>query len=180
VQVEAAIRNGTHYCDIAGEVHFMRKTTSTLHNAAVAKAVKIVHSCGFDSVPSDLGTLMLVEHMQKKLQRPCARVDLLVSDIKGAQSGGSLQSMFEQYMLPTEEIEMCDDPFCLNPPLVTGTPRKATLEETDQFGMRYNKALQRWTYPFQFSPINSRVVRRSNGFLSYSPSFRCGHTLVQR
>lgn len=177
VQVEAAIRNGTHYCDIAGEVHFMRKTTSTLHAAAAAKSVKIVHSCGFDSVPSDLGTLMLVEHMQKKLQRSCARVDLLVSDIKGAQSGGSLESMFEQYMLPTEEIEMCDDPFCLNPPQVSATVRKATLEETDQFGMRYNKALQRWTYPFQFSPINSRVVRRSNGFLGYSPSFRCARVL---
>jgi short subunit dehydrogenase-like uncharacterized protein len=174
VQVEAAIRNGTHYCDIAGEVHFMRKTTSTLHNAAAAKNVKIVHSCGFDSVPSDLGTLMIAEHMRNKLNRPCARVDLLVNDVKGGQSGGSLQAMFEQYMLPAEEMKLCEDPFCLNPPLPPGQKRRnATPDERDHFSMRYHKHLNRWTYPFQFSPINSRVVRRSNGFLNYSPNFRC-------
>lgn len=61
LQVEAALRNGTHYCDIAGEVHFLRKTVERLHAEAQAKKVKIVHSCGFDSVPSDLGAHMLVE-----------------------------------------------------------------------------------------------------------------------
>ena len=60
-QVEAAVRNGTHYCDIAGEVHFLRKTIEKLHAEAHVKKVKIVHSCGFDSVPSDLGAHMLVE-----------------------------------------------------------------------------------------------------------------------
>ena len=172
--MEAAIRNGTHYCDIAGEVHFMRKTTATLHAAAAAKSVKVVHSCGFDSVPSDLGTLLLAQHMRQKLGRGCARVDLLVNDIKGAQSGGSLQSMFEQYLLPTEEVALCADPFCLNPPLPAGgTMREATADERDHYGFRYNSRLKRWTYPFQFAAINARVVRRSNGFLQYSPNFKC-------
>lgn len=176
-QVEAAIRNGTHYCDIAGEVHFMRKTTATLHASAAAKNVKVVHSCGFDSVPSDLGTLLLVQHMKTKLGRACARVDLLVNDIKGAQSGGSLQSMFEQYLLPTEEVALCADPFCLNPPLAAGgTQREATADERDHYGLRYNSRLKRWTYPFQFAPINARVVRRSNGFLQYSPNFKCARS----
>ena len=173
-QVEAAIRNGTHYCDIAGEVHFMRKTVSALHDQAVAKSVKVVHSCGFDSVPSDLGTLMLVEHMRKKLGRPCARVCLLVNEVKGAQSGGSIESMLEQYMLPTDEIAECENPFCLNPKKAKdgAEARVPYADETDHFGMRYNKHLQRWTYPFQFAPINSRVVRRSAAMLGYSPAFR--------
>jgi short subunit dehydrogenase-like uncharacterized protein len=153
----------------------MRRTASTLHDAAVAKGVKIVHSCGFDSVPSDLGTRMLVDHMRAALGRPPGRVALLVNDIKGGQSGGSLASIFEQYLLPDEEVELCADPFCLNPPPKAGDPppRKPTKEETDQFGMRYNQALNRWTYPFQFSAINSRVVRRSAAFLDYGPAFRC-------
>jgi short subunit dehydrogenase-like uncharacterized protein len=178
LQVDAAVRNGTHYCDIAGEVHFMCKTLRSLHDTATNKNVKVVHSCGFDSTPSDLGTLLLVEHMAKKLQKQCARVDLLVNEIKGAQSGGSLQSMFEQFELPEDVLKECDHPFCLNPrPKGTegqeGTLRAPTKEEKDQFGMRYNKALQRWTYPFQFSPINTRVVRRSAALLGYSPNFRC-------
>ena len=178
-QVEAAVRNGTHYCDIAGEVHFVRKTTSTLHTAATEKGVKIVHACGFDSIPSDLGTLLLVEHMQKKLQRQCARVDLLVNEVKGAQSGSSWHSLFQQYMLPDEEIELCDDPFCLNPPDKKKAESKPHAAETDQFGMRYNKHLQCWTYPFQFAPINSRIVRRSNAFLQYSPAFRCAPSALR-
>ena len=153
----------------------MCKTVNQLHDSAAAKAVKVVHSCGFDSVPSDLGTLFLVEHMRKKLQKQCARVDLLVNEVKGAQSGGSLQSMFEQYELPDEQVAECKWAYCLNPkPTKSGEYeiRTPTAEEVDQHGVRYNKALQRWTYPFQFSPINTRVVRRSAALLGYSPTFR--------
>lgn len=110
VQIEAAVRNSTHYVDIAGEVHFIRKSIRELHDSAAARNVKVVHSCGFDSVPSDLGALMLVEHMRSALARSPKRINLLVNDIKGAQSGSSLQSMFESYMLPPEEIELCENP----------------------------------------------------------------------
>jgi hypothetical protein len=132
--------------------------------------------------------------MRTKLSRRPARMNLLVNDIKGAQSGGSLQSMFEQYMLPPDEMHACQDPFCLDsctstagvtnaakqegtkegdtkadvPPL-----RAANHEETDQFGVRYNKQLNKWTYPFQFSPINSRVVRRTCSLLGAPRSFKC-------
>lgn len=181
LQVEASLRQHTHYCDIAGETHFMRRTTSTLHDTAATRGVKIVHSCGFDSVPSDLGALMLVRHMKEVLHRPAARIVLMVNDMKGGQSGGSLRSMFEAYMLPEEEIAQCEDPFCLNPPpeppapgQEAAEPRKPTQEETDQFGMRYNQHLNRWTYPFQFAPINARVVRRSAALLNYGPQFKCG------
>lgn len=125
-QVEASLRTGTHYCDIAGEVHWMRKTVSTLHAAARAKNVKIVHSCGFDSVPSDLGAYLLAQHMRTELERPCARIDMLVNEVKGGFSGGSLQSMFEQYMQPADEIQDCSDPYCLNP--MVRSPRLPTLQ----------------------------------------------------
>lgn len=75
--------------------------------------------------------------------------------------------------------------YCLNPAVLPSpdgasaaegepAPRTPSKEETDQFGMRYNQHLNRWTYPFQFSPVNSRVVRRSAALLGYSPNFKCG------
>ena len=79
--------------------------------------------------------------------------------------------------------------YCLNP-VLTPSPehssegrvevvvRSPSKEETDQFGMRYNQHLNRWTYPFQFSPVNSRVVRRSAALLGYSPNFKCESTFV--
>ena len=170
-QVEAAIRNGTHYCDIAGEVHFIRKTATSLHGAAAAKNVKVVHACGFDSVPSDLGALLLVEHMRSKLQRAPHAISNLVQEAKGAQSGGSLESVLLQYMLPEDEMKGCEDPFCLNPQ--KSAQRVPNRYEVDTFGMRYDRGLQCWKYPFQFAPINSRVVRRSAALLDYSDGFQC-------
>jgi short subunit dehydrogenase-like uncharacterized protein len=87
LQVEAAVRNGTHYCDIAGEVHFMRRTAERLHAEAQAKKVKIVHSCGFDSVPSDLGAHMLVEVRRHRLRSGsvgCSVLDGLATCVAAA------------------------------------------------------------------------------------------------
>lgn len=162
--------------------------------------------------------------MRDQFSRKPSRINLLVNDIKGGQSGGSLITMFEQYMLPDEEMQLCEDPFCLDAvpkketkggaspvassvagagaqkagtgvqkqeagkqkqesgkvgdPAVTTKQapklREPTTEETDQFGVRYNKQLNKWTYPFQFSPINSRVVRRTCALLYSEPRlFKC-------
>lgn len=139
--------------------------------------------------------------MRDQFARTPSRINLLVNDMKGGQSGGSLITMFEQYMLPDDEMQLCEDPFCLDAmpkketkggaasntagaqkqeggrdgePAGTPKPREATTEETDQFGVRYNKQLNKWTYPFQFSPINSRVVRRTCALLYGKPRlFKC-------
>lgn len=84
--------------------------------------------------------------------------------------------------------DWCCHRYCLNPagnqPLdaTSGaegkrSARTPSKEETDQFGMRYNQHLNRWTYPFQFSPVNSRIVRRSAALLGYSPNFMCDFSL---
>ncbi|NJR41414.1 MAG: hypothetical protein HC767_00900 [Akkermansiaceae bacterium] len=147
--------------------------------------------------------------MREEFARKPSRINLMVNHMKGAQSGGSLITMFEQYMLPDDEMQLCEDPFCLDAvPTKDGkgaassssstggagvqkqeagkdadpasgsirTPklREVTTEETDQFGVRYNKQLNKWTYPFQFSPINSRVVRRTCALLYGQPRlFKC-------
>ena len=146
-----------------------------------------------------------MQHMDEQFSRKPSRINLMVNDIKGGQSGGSLITMFEQYMLPDDEMQLCEDPFCLDavptkdskggnaagggaPKQETGKegraggpsgPRAPTDEETDQFGVRYNKQLNKWTYPFQFSPINSRVVRRTMALLYGKPRlFKCDSSTV--
>ena len=113
--MEASLRNNTHYCDIAGEVHWMHKTIRKYHEQAKAKNVKIVHSCGFDSVPSDLGVFMLSRHMKSALNRSCGRIDLIVNEAKGGSSGGSIQSVFAQYGADESLIDACKDVYCLAP-----------------------------------------------------------------
>ena len=136
-----------------------------------------------------------MQHMDEHFSRKPSRINLLVNDMKGTQSGGSLITMFEQYMLPDDEMQLCEDPFCLDAVPTKDSkggnsagseaakqeggkegragspphPRPAMDEETDQFGVRYNKQLNKWTYPFQFSSINSRVVRRTCALLYRKP-----------
>jgi len=93
----------------------MHHNSHTLHDAARQKGVKIVHSCGFDSIPSDLGVLLLSRHMKRAFQRQCARIDLLVNEAKGGFSGGSIQSVFAQEAASEDAIRACKDPYCLCP-----------------------------------------------------------------
>jgi hypothetical protein len=148
---------------------------------------------------------VLVQHMQQEFGREPSKINLLVNYMKFAQSGGSLMTMFEQCMLPDDEMQLCEDPFCLDAlpkketkggnsnsntaaqklegskvgdhaatVRKTSKLREATEEETDQFGVRYNKSLNKWTYPFPFSVINARVVRRTCALLYGKPRlFKC-------
>eukprot|EP00955_Chlamydomonas_euryale_P052529 355184-Chlamydomonas_euryale.AAC.1 len=63
--VEQAVEQGTHYCDITGEVLWVKRSIKQHNDKAVANGTKILHCCGFDSVPSDLGTLLMVDYMKK-------------------------------------------------------------------------------------------------------------------
>eukprot|EP00877_Chromochloris_zofingiensis_P009998 jgi/Chrzof1/5251/Cz15g19010.t1 len=65
--VEASVNAGTHYCDLTGEVLWVRRQIQRHHETAADKGVKIVHNCGYDSIPSDLGTLFVVDHVKKAL-----------------------------------------------------------------------------------------------------------------
>ena len=63
--VEACAENGTHYCDLTGEVHWMRHMISKYQNLAKESGAKIVHTCGFDSIPSDIGVYFLQKNMRE-------------------------------------------------------------------------------------------------------------------
>ncbi|KAG2501934.1 hypothetical protein HYH03_000432 [Edaphochlamys debaryana] len=91
--VEAAVAEGTHYADITGEVTWVKRSIQRNHKQAAAKGVRVLHCCGFDSVPSDLGAYMMVEHCKEKLGVGVSQVyGLLAGGKGGGISGGTIES----------------------------------------------------------------------------------------
>jgi len=82
--VDACVDAGTDYCDLTGEVNWTREIIDEYHDAAVAADARIGHSCGFDSVPADLGTLLVQSFAAEEFGAPCSEVRIYVEDSKGA------------------------------------------------------------------------------------------------
>ncbi|MFC6787650.1 saccharopine dehydrogenase family protein [Halobaculum halobium] len=175
--VAACVEHGTHYCDLSGEVHWMRTTIDEHHERARETGARIVHGCGFDSVPSDIGTLLLQTHAEEELGAYCDEVHSLVSIRGGAFSGGTIASMVEMYREAAEDRDVrriLADPRALDPPESRGAPA-----ERPQRGVSYDRDRDTWTAPFVMAQINEPVVRRSNALLGYpwGHTFRYGETL---
>jgi len=93
--VEACIKNQTHYCDLAGEVQWMRRMIDQHHEAAKANGTKIVHTCGFDSIPSDMGVYFVQQEAIKRTGKPAKKIEMRVRAMKGGMSGGTYASLSE-------------------------------------------------------------------------------------
>lgn len=164
--VAACVAKGTHYCDLAGEAQWIRQMIDKHHAAAVHSGARIVHSCGFDSIPSDLGVLYLQHEARAAFGEPCKQIVLLVKAIKGGASGGTIASMLnimEEAGKDRDIARMLADPYCLNPPDQRHGPACP-----DQRAIAYCADAGVWTAPFVMAAINTRIVRRSNALLDYA------------
>jgi short subunit dehydrogenase-like uncharacterized protein len=162
--VAACVRNRTHYCDITGEVPWIRQSIDRNHETARAAGTRIVHCCGFDSVPSDLGVLMLHEAMRAR-GRGLSRVDAFFEKSRGHVSGGTLSSLIgvvEAMRREPAVRALMLDPYALDP-----EPGCSGPDRSDGMGIRYEPRLGRWVAPFVMAAINTRVVRRSNAVAGY-------------
>lgn len=163
--VAACVRNGTDYCDLTGEVPFIRQTIDRHHAAAQETGARIVHSCGFDSIPSDLGTLMMQEAMRERHGIPCDAVKLFAGESRGGVGGGtvaSLLNLLEKARKDRSIRRLLADPYALNPEGEREGP-----DGPGQKGTRFDEDLGMWTGPFVMASVNTRVVRRSNALLGY-------------
>jgi short subunit dehydrogenase-like uncharacterized protein len=166
--VEACVAAGTDYADLSGETLFMRDTIDHFHDAATQKGVRIVHSCGFDSIPSDLGVMLL--HQQAKADGTGELEDttLVVKVLKGAASGGTLASgivQMDEAAANPEFRRIVDDPYALSP---DRAEEPDLGDERDLAWIQRDDDLQTWTGPFVMAGINTRVVRRSNALQSWA------------
>jgi short subunit dehydrogenase-like uncharacterized protein len=160
----ACAEQGTDYCDLTGEPHWVREMIDTHQARAAETGARIVPSCGFDSIPSDLGVLMLHEQLAARGGR-LAEVHYRVRRMKGAASGGTIASglhMAERMSDPRVRRVLAD-PYSLDP---EGGPRVAGQE--DWLRPRKDAQTGRWLAPFFMAAVNTRVVRRSNALLGYA------------
>jgi len=164
--VESCVKNATHYCDLTGEVPFIRQSIDLFHSKAEENNCRIIHSCGFDSIPSDIGVLLLQETSIKRNQQPCNEVNLYVKSIKGGLSGGTVASMInisKYKSADPKEQKIFKGPFALNPrEYLEYDTRQPSLKS-----IKWDKDINRWLSPFIMSGFNSKVVRRTNAILDH-------------
>jgi short subunit dehydrogenase-like uncharacterized protein len=170
--VAAVARAGTDYCDLTGETQWMRRMIDAHHADAEASGARVVHACGFDSIPSDLGVWFTQQRAIELLGAPCTRIDMRVQSMRGGASGGTIASMLnlvEEAAADPELRTLLADPYCLNPPdLRTGPPQPDVVRP-----MR-DDASGEWLAPFVMAAVNTRVVQRSHALAGrpWGPDFR--------
>jgi short subunit dehydrogenase-like uncharacterized protein len=156
--VAACARGGVDYCDITGEVLFIREMIEKHHAKAKETGARIVPCCGFDSIPSDLGVWM----MQK--QAHCSEIKYFLTGAKGGLGGGTAASALHQFDLARDKKirRILVDPYALSPEF----PEKGPGPR-DSLDARYDADFKRWTGPFVMASVNTRVVRRTNALAGY-------------
>jgi len=162
--VAACISQGAHYCDLTGETQWIRRMIDAHHDEAVEAGTRIVNCCGFDSIPSDLGTQLLQARAVEHDGEPCDAITLHVITAKGGASGGSIASVMNvlREAKDPEVRRILGHAYALNPEGEREGPDRG-----DQMGVRRDKATGAWTGPFIMAAINARIVRRSNALLGY-------------
>lgn len=162
---EACAQAGTDYCDLTGEVPFVRRVADELAVRAAETGARLVPCSGFDSIPSDLGVFLLSEHFQKQGKR-LARAKLVVGRAKGGMSGGTVASMLGLMDAAGKDRKirsLLGDPYGLNP----DRKNQRGPDGSDPMGLSRDRDLGTWTAPFVMAAINTRVVRRTNALLEY-------------
>ncbi|MCP4384164.1 MAG: saccharopine dehydrogenase [Hyphomicrobiales bacterium] len=166
--VEACAKAGTHYCDLTGEPYWMRQMIDAHQAEAQRSGARIVHSCGHDSIPSDLGVLFLQKAAIERFGSPCRDVRIRITKFRGGFSGGTAASfvyaMEEGPKNPTIGKLMAD-PYALNPAGERDGPDGPDLMMPIRTS--FDPELKVWTKPYFMAPMNAKTVRRSNALLRY-------------
>ncbi|MDR3013893.1 MAG: saccharopine dehydrogenase NADP-binding domain-containing protein [Delftia acidovorans] len=162
--VAACARAGVDYVDLCGEPAWMRQMIDAHEAAARASGARIVFSCGFDSIPFDLGVFMLQREMQARFGHPAQRVRGRVRKMKGTFSGGtaaSLKATMAAAAARPEVLELLRNPFSLTPGFEGPRQPSGSKPMVDE-------ALGLWVAPFVMAAINTRNVHRSNFLLGHA------------
>jgi short subunit dehydrogenase-like uncharacterized protein len=155
--VASCVKNHAHYVDITGENFWVKDLIDKHHSEALAKGIRIIPSCGFDSIPSDLGAFFSA----KAIGKPIKRIESFHS-YEGGASGGTLETMFSM-----GELDLGDDltnPFLLNPE--DSYSDKQMQLSSDKVGIAKKPEINAWSGPFIMATANTRVVRRTEALLA--------------
>lgn len=158
--VRACVESGTDYCDLTGETQWIATMLAHHEKRARDTGARIVHCCGFDSIPSDMGVFFLQQQAMKKYREPCTTVAMRVKVAKGGVSGGTVASMIniaEDVANDPALRKQLANPYLLCPPGHEFHARQPKNTLT-----HYDRDFHSWSAPFVMEAINSRIVHRSN------------------
>ena len=157
--VAACAEEGTHYCDLTGEVHWMRRMIDLHHARAAQTGARIVHTCGFDSIPSDLGTWAAQQEHIRQLGRPARSITAVYGEASGGLSGGTAASAFgiADAMKDPAVRRILRNPFALDP-----DPEAPHAPQPDNKRPGWDPQLKKFIVPFFMADTNSPVVRRGH------------------
>ena len=166
--VQACVENGAHYTDITGENHWVRGLIDKHHAEAASKGIRIIPSCGYDSIPSDIGALFTISQFDK----PVSRVDVY-HQAQGGASGGTIETIFTMDGVSKE----MRDPFVLNPGETVSEEQRE--KSKDGFIIKQVDGIEGWSGIGMMAVANTRVVRRSAALMeqnqkSYGTNFTFG------
>ena len=163
--VKACIKTNTNYCDITGETQWIRKMIDKYHLKAKENKIKIVNSCGFDSIPSDMGVFYSQRKLFEKTGKYANKINMRVAGAKGGISGGtynSLSNVLEEARIDKEVRKTLTNPYGLNPIDKQTGPDKADLQS-----VAFDKVSNSWISPFVMAGINTKIVRRSHALIDF-------------
>ncbi len=170
--VAACAAAGTDYADLTGESPFVRDSIDLYHKQAQDTGARIVHACGFDSIPSDLTVYALYRRALEDGAGELVKTDLVVRSFAGGVSGGTMSSLLEVLDATSRDADVRRqfvDPYTLSP------DRGAEPELGAQPDLRRRRGRQiapeltgLWTAGFMMAPANTRIVRRSNALQDWA------------
>ncbi|MEO0985295.1 MAG: saccharopine dehydrogenase NADP-binding domain-containing protein [Cyanobacteria bacterium J06639_14] len=162
--VKVCAATGTDYCDLTGEVQWIRRMVQTYEAQAQQSGARIVHCCGFDSIPSDLGVYYLQQQAQAQWGEPCMRVKMRVKAARGGVSGGTIASginlVEESAVNPALRQELA------NPYLLCPDGNDTADHPPALIPVQYDEAFQEWITPFVMAQVNTPIVLRSQALLA--------------
>ncbi len=170
--VRVCAETGTDYCDITGEVQWVRRMIDRYERRAAESGARIANCCGFDSIPSDLGVFFLQRHARMRFGEPCVHVGMRVKKIRGGWSGGTVASMLNVIGELAADSALRKE--LANPYYLCPTDHSFSVRQPRHTFVARDADFESWTAPFVMSAVNTRIVHRSNALSrnAYGDAFR--------
>ena len=177
--VKICASTGTDYCDLTGEAQWIRRMIRKYEGAARNSGARIVHCCGFDSIPSDLGVHFLQKQAMQKYGKTCPKVKLRVKAMRGGASGGTIASMLNVVKEASGDPQLrreLANPYSLCPDGYTPQLWQPNLSRAE-----YDADFKSWIAPFVMAAINTRIVQRTNALSkqAYGADFRYDEAVLR-
>jgi short subunit dehydrogenase-like uncharacterized protein len=158
--IKVCVESGTDYCDLTGETQWIKRMIEKYESAAQKTGARVVHCCGFDSVPSDMGVWFLQQQAMQQCGVPATQVKMRVKTLRGGASGGTVASLINVIQEAAADPSLRKvllDPYTLCPNDHGFKMHQHFVRSTE-----FDPAFDAWIAPFVMAAVNERVVHRSN------------------